>query len=754
MNSPETGRQENTLVQYNGSRAIEDAVRFAAPYPVTAPKELTLRDYWHILLRRRWAVASFLLIVMTLVTIISLRMPAKYESSGRIAVARETPEVFGLHNDGSGGASGTIDDLSLLLETQVQVLRSEQLSIDVAHKLRSASPKGPIPEISSSSLLSSGSSAPPTPEEMSLSGRLRSSLAVTIIPRTQIIEIRYRDPDPNMAANVVQAYIDCYLQNNFDSKFQSVKQTTEWLTQQLSDLQTKVEVSQEKLVRYQREHNIVGVDEKQNITTSRLDDLNKQLTDAELDRILKQTRFEGAKRGDAELIAKTDSGALIGKLRESEADLNNKLAQMLVTFGPAYPKVQEVKTQLAQTEQAIALEQKKMLAGLQSEYQVAMQREKMLRGEFENQKAAANQLNESAIEYNILKRDVDSNRQLYEGLLQRLKEAGVVAGLKSSNVTVIDSARIPKSPAEPNIPRNLALGFFVGLLGGIGLAIIIELMDNTVNLPEDVEVTSGLPVIGIVPATKQIVDGKSRSGSGLEKLALRRPALVSPPPLLAHERPQSQIAEAYRALRTSVLLSSTPPKVILITSALPQEGKTTTATNIAIVLAQRGSRVLLIDGDLRRPRIHKFFQGTQASGLSTLLNGRDEVSKAVVTTAIPNLSAIFAGPTPPQPAEMLSSEKMRRHLAQWRNEFDHVVIDSPPVLSVTDAALLSAEADSVLLVIRSGQTTKDALRRAGDLLTQVRARVQGVVVNAIDMDQPHYYYYYGANYGSYYRDSI
>jgi len=750
MNSPESGRPETTIVPY-GTRVLEE-YRLSSSYPSQSPKEPTLRDYWHILLRRKWTIASFLLIVMTLVSVISLRMQAKYESWGRIAVSRETPEVLGLHNDNTGGTTNAVDDISLLLETQVQVLRSQQLSVDVAHKLRSAAPKGPIPEISSASTFTPLNLAPPTPEEISLAGRLRGGLSVSIVPRTQIIEIRYKDPDPNMAARVVQAYIDCYLENNFDSKFQSIKQTTEWLTQQLSDLQLKVEVSQKKLVKYQREHNIVGVDEKQNITTSRLDDLNKQLTDAELDRIVKQTRFEGAKHGDAELIAKTESGALISKLRDNEADLNNKLAQATVTYGPAYPRVQELRSQLAQTEQAIASEQKKMLAGLQSDYQVAMQREKMLRGEFEKQKSAANTLNESAIQYNILKRDVDTNRQLYEGLLQRLKEAGVVAGLRSSNITVIDPARIPKSPSEPNLPRNLMLGFMVGLLGGIGLAIVVELMDNTVNLPEDVEATSGLPVIGVVPATRQIVDGKSKSSAGF-KMALSKPPLIAPPPLLAHERPQSQVAEAYRALRTSVLLSSTPPKVILVTSALPQEGKTTTATNLAIVLAQRGSKVLLIDGDLRRPRIHKFFKGTQAFGLSTLLNGQDEVAKVISTTPVPELSAIFAGPTPPQPAEMLSSDKMRRHLAEWRNEYDHIVIDSPPVLSVTDAALLSVEADSVLLVIRSGQTTKDALRRASDLLNQVKARVQGVVVNAIDMDQPHYYYYYGANYGAYYRDN-
>jgi capsular exopolysaccharide synthesis family protein len=751
MNSPESGRSETTIVPFGTNRALEE-IRFAAPYPTPPRKEPTLRDYWHILLRRKWAVISFMFIVMTLVTIISLRMQAKYESSGRIAVARETPEVFGLHNDSTNGNIAAVDDISLLLETQVQVLESEQLSLMVAHKLRSGAPRA-IPEISSATNFFPGAIAPPTPEEVSLAGRLRSGLSVTIVPRTQIIEIRYKDPDPQMAARVVQAYIDSYLESNFDSKFQSIKQTTEWLTQQLSDLQTKVEVSQEKLVRYQREHNIVGVDDKQNITTSRLDDLNKQLTDAELDRILKETRYQGAKNGDAELIAKTDSGALIGKLRNTEADLNNRLAQLLVVYGPSYPKVQELKSQLAQTEKAISAERVKMLAGLQADYLVAANREKMLRAEFEKQKSAANDLNESAIEYNLLKRDVDTNRQLYEGLLQRLKEAGVVAGLRSSNVTVIDPARVPKYPVEPNIPRNLALGFMIGLLGGIGLAGVLEMMDNTVNLPEDVEAASGLPVIGIVPETRQIVDGKSKANNGLEKLALKKTPALSPPPLLSHERPQSQAAEAYRALRTSVLLSSTPPKIILVTSALPQEGKTTTAVNLAIVLAQRGGKVLLIDGDLRRARIHKFFKGTQASGLSTLLNGQDDISAVLLPTLVPGLNAVFAGPTPPQPAEMLSSDRMRRHLAQWRNEFDHIVIDSPPVLSVTDAALLSVESDSVLLVIRSRQTAKDALRRASELLAQVKARVQGVVVNAIDMDQPHYYYYYGANYGAYYRDN-
>ncbi|HEV2113170.1 MAG TPA: polysaccharide biosynthesis tyrosine autokinase, partial [Terriglobales bacterium] len=336
---------------------------------------------------------------------------------------------------------------------------------------------------------------------------------------------------------------------------------------------------------------------------------------------------------------------------------------------------------------------------------------------------------------------------------QRMKEAGVSAALKSSNIRVVDPARAPTSPSKPNIPRNLLLGVLFGIVLGVGLAFGVEVMDNTVRTPEQVQTVSALPALGIVPMSIAF----SSNGHGTRASKLLKPGGRSRVEIISHSHPKSEIAESYRALRTSILLSSlgAPPQVILVTSALPQEGKTTTAVNSAIVLAQQGSRVLLVDADLRRPSIHSSLGLRTKGGLSTLLTGSNQLEQVMVRS--PQISRLFvlpAGPTPPQPAELLSSQLMKEFLKNWREQFDHIVIDTPPALSVTDAVALSVVADSVILVIRSGATSKEALRRARDLLLRVNARVTGVVVNAADLRAPdmHHYYYSGGNYASHYYD--
>jgi len=357
----------------------------------------------------------------------------------------------------------------------------------------------------------------------------------------------------------------------------------------------------------------------------------------------------------------------------------------------------------------------------------------------DKQKQQANQLNESAIEYSLLKRDLETNRTLYEGLLEKLKEAGVTAGLRSNNFRTVDVARVPTTPAEPNVPRNLAFALALGLTTGVGLAFLLEAVDNTVRTPEQAQVISALPSLGMIPLGSKSsteVAGKQRLSVTSSKEAVE---------LITQSRPQSQMAESYRALRTSLLLTSlgAPPKVILITSALPQEGKTTTSLNCGIVLAQKGSRVLLIDADLRRPSIHKALGMGPRTGLSNVLTGGATVQQATVrSTVLPTLFVLPAGTPPPNPAELLASANMGDILTQLREQYDHIVIDTPPALSVTDAVIMSTRADAVVLVIRSGQTTKQALRRARDILARVNAKVAGVLLNAADLTSPDYYYYY------------
>jgi capsular exopolysaccharide synthesis family protein len=447
------------------------------------------------------------------------------------------------------------------------------------------------------------------------------------------------------------------------------------------------------------------------------------------------------------------SSGLLEKLQEQKSDLKIQIAQLSTQFGPAYPKLAQLNSQLREVDSEILAEMKKVAGRLRGDYLASLQRENMLRAALEQQKQQENKLNESAIEYSFLKRDFETNRTLYEGLLQKLKEAGITAGLRSNNIREVDIARTPAAPAEPNIPRNLAFGFMLGLTTGIGLAFLLEGIDNTVRTPEQAQLISGLPSLGMIPlGSKNNPEAASRSLS----VASSKEAVE----LITQCRPQSQMSEAYRALRTSLLLTSVgaPPKVILITSALPQEGKTTTSLNTATVLAQKGTRVILIDADLRRPSIHKTLGIGPRIGLSNVLTGGATLQEATFRSSLlPNLFILPAGTPPPNPAELLASTQMADILASLRQQFDHVIVDTPPTLSVTDAVVLSPYADAVVLVIRCGQTTKAALRRSREILTQVNARICGVLLNAVDLSSPDYYYYYEyqGKYGhDYYDDEL
>ena len=444
---------------------------------------------------------------------------------------------------------------------------------------------------------------------------------------------------------------------------------------------------------------------------------------------------------------------LLDTLRGKQAEIKIQAADLNTQFGPSYPKLTQLNNQLKEIDSQIQAEMKKIASKVRGQYTTALQRENMLRDAFEKQKQEANKLNESAIEYTLLKRDVETNRQLYEGLLQKLKEAGVSAGLKSNNFRIVDSARPPTGPIEPNIPRNLMFAVVLGLASGVGLAFLLEGLDNTVRTTEQAQMISGLASLGMIPLGSK----SAREGPNGRRLVIA--SSKEAVELVAKVRPQSQMAESYRALRTSLLLSNlgAPPKVIMVTSALPQEGKTTTSINCAVVLAQKkDSRVLLIDADLRRPSIHKKLGMDPGNGLSKVLTDSETNLDDVITstTVLPNLFVLPAGKTPPNPAELLASSNMRDLLADLREKYDHIVIDTPPSLSVTDAVVLSPRADAVVLVIRSGQTTKQALRRSRDILTQVNAKVVGVLLNAVDLSSPDYYYYYEyqSKYARYYRD--
>ncbi len=716
-------------------------------------------EYLRILIKRKWMVIACFATIFSVVAIASLKTTPIYDASGTIAINK--PDST-LNFQNSGTLSLDYYDPTEL-DTEVKILQSDLLALQVVRALNLDRIPGQAPATSSSIDLAPDPLQSDPAKASSMIGEFKGNLRVSLSPNTRIIEVHYRSPDPQMAANVVNTLMQTYVENNFKARFESTMQASDWLSKQLVDLQMKVETSQEKLVRYQKEHEILGTDEKQNITMEKLDELNKELTAAESVRMDKEALYRIVESGDPDAIASSaaevedegagaqSSSALLGILRAKQADLKIQVAELSTQFGPSYPKLTQLNNQLKEVDSQIQGEMKKIVSKVRGQYTAAMQREEMLRQSLDKQKQEVNKLNESAIEYSLLKRDVDTNRQLYEGLLQKLREAGVSAGLKSNNFRIVDGARPPTAPVEPNIPRNLLFASVLGLASGIGLAFLLEGLDNTVRTTEQAQMISGVPSLGMIPL------GSKSANEGPNPKRLVIATSKEAVELVTQVRPQSQMAESYRALRTSLLLSNlgAPPKVIMVTSALPQEGKTTTSINTAVVLAQKGVRVLLIDADMRRPSIHKTLGMGPHSGLSNVLTGSTTLDQAITRTAVlPNLFVLPAGTPPPNPAELLASSNMKDVLEQLKEQYDHIVIDTPPSLSVTDAVVLSPRADAVVLVIRSGQTTKQALRRSRDILTQVNAKIVGVLLNAVDLSSPDYYYYYEyqGKYARYYRD--
>jgi succinoglycan biosynthesis transport protein ExoP len=586
-------------------------------------------------------------------------------------------------------------------------------------------------------------------------------LVVKRVPNSRLIEVQFEAEEPQLAAQVVNTHLQNYVEENFRSKYDATTQASNWLSAELEELRIKVEKSEDARIAYQRENQIWQIDEKQDITSQKLGDLSKAVTDAQTDVAQKEALYRMATSGNVDALPAARNNDVVSTLLKRRSELDEQYAEALDQYGPNFPKVLRLAAQQKEVEQNLANARKTMVESVEEEFNTARSRVELLQEALDKQKAEANDIAEKLVQYHILQHDAESNKQLYDGLLQKLKEAGITAGLRSSNIRVVDPALAPASPSRPQKARNISLAFLVGLVGGIGLALFREYLDNTVKSPDDVESLTGLPSLAVVPA----LPGSHTSRNRFSRLAREAaPQSASGPrvELLSYIQPKSQISEAFRALRTSLLLSQAdhPPQVILVTSALPREGKTTAAVNLAVTLAQLGDRTLLMDSDLRKPGIRRALNLTTGKevGLSSYLAGVSTLDEVTIPhPTINNLVALTTGPVPPSPADLLSSHRMREAIVELRHRFKFIVIDSPPVMAATDAVILSALTDGVLLVVRSGETPKEAFTRTRDLLAAVKCRLLGVVLNAVDSSAPDYYYsyrYYPYAYGYGYGEDV
>jgi len=731
---------ENKIIhRENGSNGAVERISAPSRLPAwdLSPREPHLYDYLLILRKHQWLILSFMLAVVSITAIGTFRMQPVYVATSRIEIDRENSNILPFQN-----TDDYVMDLENYIETQSKILTSETLALQTIRSGVLASQPDFSSDLSSDALATGSLANMKPPPEL---GSFLGSLSVKRVPNSRLMDVSFESTSPLLAAQVVNAHIKNFIDQNFQSHYEATSRASTWLTDQLSELKIRVEKAEDARITYERQNQIWALDgDKQNVTTQRLGDLNKELTDAQSERMRKQSLFEYVKAGDVDSVPQIRDNAAVQDLFRRRAEIYTSYTDALNQYGPNFPKVLRLQAQLKELDDTANKEKKGVIARLESEYREARQREELLTQALNQQKAEVNQMSERMVQYSILKREAEANKALYDGLLTKLKEAGISAGLRSSNIRVVDPAMVPAYPARPAKARNIVLSFVIGLVGGIGLALLREYMDNTVKTPDDIETLARLPSLAVVPAFAESNGNRSRvsllkghSSNGHDKRI----------ELVAQHLPKSQMSEAFRALRTALLLSQAdrPPQVILVTSALPREGKTTAAANLAVTLAQLGDRTLLIDADLRKPGVGRLLNlgSGKYAGLSSYLAGVSSLDLVTIQhPAIPNLSAIPTGPLPPNPADLLSSHKLSEAIAELRTKFKFIVIDSPPIMAATDAVILSVKADGVLLVVRSGETPKEAFTRTRDLLLSVKCHLLGVVLNAVDSSAPDYYYSY------------
>jgi succinoglycan biosynthesis transport protein ExoP len=715
--------------------------------PYQEEKEVHLRDYWKVIVKRRWIIIALFLIVLVATAVGTFTMKPVYRGTVSLQINKENPQVV----DFKEIFSVNMWDQNYY-QTQYKILESRSLAKRVLQTLKLSEhpefqlgPETPFQKWKSDILkpilglwtfskkkVASEKDSSEGKKETALVNQFLGKLKIEPVRNSRLVKVHFDSNYPELCAQVPNTLATNYIQQSVESRFIATEQIRDWLSKQLEDLKAKVERADEALQAFGSKHDIISLEDKENVTLQRLNELNDTLTKAEADRMTKEALYRQAKDRNFESLPSILENKLIMDLKQAYIQLETQSMKLSETFKPEYPEMVRLKSQMQSIQKRMDLEVGKIIAGIKNDYELSLRKETLLRHAFEQQKAKVMEMKDQSIQYNILKREADTNRELYKGLLQRMKEAGVSAGLTVSNIQIVDQAEVPTSPYKPNKRLNLLLAVVIGLFLGVGLAFFFEYLDNTVKTPEDVEQMIRLPSFGMVP---EISYEKRRR---LEK------ETTHPVELVTHRHPKSILSEAYRNIRTSILLSFSekPPKRIAITSPNPVEGKTTTVINTAIALSQTGALVVIIDTDMRRPRIHHIFNGEDGAGLSNFLSGNAPLDLIVKKTEVPNLYYIPSGPIPPNPSELLSSNLFKAMMGSLEKKFDHILLDSPPVLGFADSLILSTAVDGVVLVVLGGKTAKETLQRAKEVLYQVNAKILGVVINRVGLQRGNYGYYY------------
>jgi succinoglycan biosynthesis transport protein ExoP len=774
---------------------------------VQEEESVTLRDYWIILRKYRWTIVICFLPIVLITALSQQGKAPVYSATATLYMDNQTPNIMGVIGATSGfnyAGSAGLD----YYKTQANLLRSRSLAAQVIRDLGldqgkrfdramqarptwfesqvswaqsqvswaqsqlsrsldvvaswfeepSQEDSGPVRDGKDKSDSEDKSDRFEFRVNPSLIDRYLSGLWVERVAETQMFKVSFSSLDPAFSQEVANAHATAFIRTNLLTRFELTAEGRQFLEQKLTELKAKLEKSEAALNRFRKAHSIVSLERGENLVVDRLRGLNGDLTQTRSKRIELETLYRIVQQRDSLVISQIIENPVVRQIKDQISTLEMEKARIATTYKPTYPAVTALQERIDQIKNRLDQEVRRIVRSITADYHAANAREKALVEAMEEQRRAALDLQEKAVEATILEREVESDRSIYENVLKRSKETDLTGAVPISNVRVVDRADDPRYPDADRRKRNLALGVFVGLMGGVGLAFLRHYLDNTLKTPEDVGRYLHFPTLGLVPDIRRLGRRASVFGSGRKPPQL--PEVVqnhnrANQALMIPHHPLLLAGESYQAICTALLfsLAGRPPRTILITSSQAKEGKTVTAINVAATLARNGASVLLIDADLRNGICHRMLGLQNGSGLTNTLAGNLDINDRIKATAITNLSLLSRGNIPPNPTELLGSEKMRQLLDALETSFAFIVIDSAPLLPITDSVLLATKVDGVVLVTRAQALSRHVVRQACERLAYVRAKVLGVILNAVDIQNPEYKDY-RSSFQSYYTSYL
>ncbi len=737
-----------------------------------------LREYWYLLKRYRWLILGCTAAVVCVAMLYAFTRTRLYTAQATILIERKAPQAVKIQD----ALSESLDNAEYY-KTQYEILKSRALAERVIKEqgLESRAPfssqqkvvkpglfSGILKAVSDwrqrSSQAPKKAGEPPSTLNPGIVSAYLRMLKVQTVPGTGLVKVAFETPDPALSMQLANSHAASYIRYGLDLRSKTNDEAIAFLEKKLLELKERVESSEVALNDYRRDKGIISLSDKENIVVDRLSDLNKRLTDAEAERISLEAKVRTVRNGNYEVLSDFLNDPVIENLKKEITNLENEQAKLAKEFKPGYPPLDKVTAQLETSRNRLKAQVRNAVKGVETAYQAARTKEAELRAEMEDQKKQTLDLKDSAVQYGILARDVNTNKQLYDSVLQRMKEMKVAAESQSSNIYVVDKAELPRAPSYPNKTRSLLISIFLGVLGGVGLAFLKDHLNSTFRNPEELERYINLPNLAIVPDFMCLNGDGHHYGYGYSarRLLLRAPkdesanlpAKKAPSEIITEQDPFSVVAESYRNLRSALLLAKAdePPKTIMLTSSTRSEGKSTTLVNMAIVFAQMGAKVLIIDGDLRRPRVHRILKMSNELGLAECLAGQVGPEKVCRPTKVDNLFVITSGSRPPNPAELLGSKTMRQTIHLLRERFDYIFLDSSPVLPVSDALPVATMVDGVLMIVDGENTPRQLVKEARLRLSSGQIKMLGVLLNRVNVQEGSYGSYYGYYYDYYKHD--